>query len=123
MHLLTLDTLKNLDFGKVSKAFSRELKHCVLDCMDRPNDDGARVVNLTLTLKPVTSGQECEACTGEFEVKSKVPVRRSRTFSLGVKNTGALYFNEDSPDAVDQTTLFDPLDDKGHPKRDPPEEQ
>jgi hypothetical protein len=111
LKLLTLENLTDLDFGKARNAFDKELRRCVEDCLDRPNDEAARTVTLQLTLKPVSSGQECEACKGEFEIKSKVPVRRTRSYHFGVKTTGQLkgnlYFSEDSPDNFDQATFFD----------------
>jgi hypothetical protein len=106
-HILTLESLKDLDTGKARMAFDKELKRCVQDCIDRPNDESARTVTMQLSLKPVSDGQECDGCKGEFEIKSKVPVRRTRAYHFGIKTTGALYFNEDSLDNADQATLFD----------------
>ena len=39
---LTLENLKQLDFGKVGAAFDAELAHVVKDCMDRASDRKAR---------------------------------------------------------------------------------
>jgi hypothetical protein len=110
MMLFNLETLKDLDMGKVTKAFEHELKRCVQDCLDRPADSTARTVTLALALKPVPDGEICDTVSGEFEIKGKVPVRRTRVYSFGVKKTGSLMFNVDSPDNVDQKTLLDGMD-------------
>lgn len=110
MMLFNLETLKDLDMGKVVKAFEHELKRCVQDCLDRPGDTTARQVTLSMQIKPVTDPMHTDVCdtvSGEFEIKGKVPVRRTRVYSFGVKKTGSLMFSSDSPDNVDQKTIFD----------------
>ena len=109
MTLFNLETLKELDLGKVTKAFEHELKRCVQDCMDRPNDTASRTVTMQFTIKPVPDEMDgtCDTVSGEFEVKGKVPVRRSKRYSFGVKKTGSLMFSTESPDNVDQKTIFD----------------
>ena len=110
MMLFNLETLKDLDMGKVVKAFEHELKRCVQDCLDRPHDSNARVVSMAMTIKPVPDGEVCDTVSGEFEIKGKVPVRRTKVYSFGVKRTGSLMFSSDSPDNVDQRTIFDATD-------------
>lgn len=107
LQLFTLETLGELDMGKATKAFEHELRRCVQDCIDRPADSNARTVTLQMTLKPVPEGDVCDTVSGEFEIKGKVPARRTRLYSFGVKKTGGLVFNADSPDDVAQQTLLD----------------
>lgn len=102
---LTLETLKDLDLGKVNAAFDRELAHVVKDCIDRPDDRTARTVSLELAVTPEAEGGVCEVVNGEFTIKSKVPPRRSRRYEMAVKPTGVALINPESPDAVRQMTL------------------
>lgn len=107
-HFFTLDNLPKLDSGKVALAFSHELRRCALDCIDRPGDSSVRTVAIKAALKPVLDADgSCDTVEVEFEVSGKVPVRRSKVFSMATKATGALLFSEDSPDNVDQRTIFD----------------
>lgn len=107
---LRLDSLAGLDDGRPSKAWLHELAHVVQDCIDRPGDDTAREVSLTLKLKPIPSNENgvviAETCEGEFYVKSKVPVRKTKTYSFRANKKGHLLYSADSPDNVDQQTLL-----------------
>jgi hypothetical protein len=110
--LFNLETLKDIDLGKVSKAFDIAVRRCVQDCIDRPGDKNGRLATLKMKITPVLeqdeSGARCEVVTGEFEVHDSVPKRRSKPYSFRVKaKTGGLSFSFDSPDEVDQTTIFD----------------
>ena len=49
---MTLEKLKELDFGRVSLAFQQHLARVVDDCMDRPGDGTAREVELRFLIKP-----------------------------------------------------------------------
>lgn len=108
---VNLQNLSELDDGRVAVAFMQELKRATADCIDRPGDKKPRIVTLEVRLEPVVdveSGQ-CEGANGEFQIKSRVPTRKSKTYSFGIKKTGQLYFSSESPDNVDQTT-FDDVD-------------
>lgn len=107
---LNLESLKELDAGKVSVAWDHELKRAVSDCMDRPGDKKPRVVTLELAITPVVSEDGgCEGAHGEFQIKSKVPTRKSRVYDFGVNRKGHVYFSDTSPDNLPQTT-FDDVD-------------
>lgn len=99
--------LKFLDGGKVDIAFQDALKRAVLDCFDRPHDAKPRTVTLKANIAPVTDGQELDSVNVEFEVESKVPVRRSKTYPMKVHNNGQLSFVEENPTNPDQKTLLD----------------
>lgn len=95
-----LDTLKELDAGRVSVAFAHELKRAVLDCLDRPGDGKARTVTLICTLKPTIDDQgDCDSVKGSFAIRAKMPERSSKTYDFGVTNKGHLYFQADAADA------------------------
>lgn len=112
---LSLTSLDDLDDGRVSKAFLHELKRLVQDCMDRPSDKKTRTLTLELNMTPVISTEggvvECEGVHGEFTIKGKVPVRRSKTYEFRANNKGQLAYSSTSPENADQTT-FDDVDPK-----------
>lgn len=113
MQPLTLDSLKNLDYGRVHTAFQHELKRTLEDCRDRPGETAVRTVTLKCTITPVLEVDgDCNHVNAEFEIVGKVPARRSKPYNLRLTKSGA-FFNEDSPDNADQTTIFDkePTDD------------
>lgn len=111
LKVLTLDTLKDLDFGKAESAFRIALERAVRDCLDRPGDDRQRKVIFQLTLKPVAEimGQtiSCEGAQGAFQVRCKIPDWETQAVDFGVKQNGTLYFSEESPRDHKQTTIFD----------------
>lgn len=47
---LTLESINDLDDGRVAVAFMQELRRAVTDCMDRPGDTTARSVSLETAL-------------------------------------------------------------------------
>lgn len=98
-----LETLKELDAGRVSVAFSHELKRAVMDCLDRPGEGKERVVTLVCKLKPVLSDEgDCDSVKGSFAIKAKVPERTSKTYDFGVTNKGHLYFQADTAEAASE---------------------
>lgn len=113
---LDLATLKDLDNGKPAIAFRRAVEDCVKDCSDRPTEQRARKVTLELVLTPVAA-EDAEfegtfrACgvTGEFRIKSSIPNRQTRPYSFGLDRQGRLFFSQESPTNVNQTT-FDDVD-------------
>jgi hypothetical protein len=103
----TLDSLSDIEGGKVRLAFDRLLKRCADDCYDRPGDGAARTVTLKLEIKPVLSPEGgCERVNVQVFAESGVPKLRSRVFDMGLTPSGRLLFNADSPDSVDQGTLL-----------------
>lgn len=107
---LSLASLNDLDDGRVAVAFMQELRRAVQDCMDRPGDKNARSINLELKLTPVVGDEgQCDGAMGEFQIKSKVPTRKSKTYSFGTNTKGHLMYSANSPTNIDQTT-FDDLD-------------
>lgn len=107
---LSLTSLQDLDDGRVLVAFNHELTRAVKDCLDRPGDKNKRIVSLEFALTPVVGDEgQCESAEGEFAIKSKVPTRKSKTYSFGVNRKGALIYSSNSPESVNQTT-FDDID-------------
>ena len=104
---LSLETLRDLDMGKVMEAFNLHIARASRDCMDRPGDSKARSVTLQLALVPVLEPDgSCDQVKAQVHISSKVPTHRTKVYSLGLRRNGALVFNPDSPDDINQTTLL-----------------
>ena len=105
---LTLETIGQIDDGRVALAFQAELKRIITDCQDRPGDNAARSLILTLKVVPIIDEAGfCEEVNGEFQVKSSVPNRKSKTYSFGVRKGGITTFSSTSPTSVKQKTIVD----------------
>lgn len=111
LQLLKLETLSELAHGKVGVAFDREIKRMVRDCIDRPSDDRARTITLTMTLTPtaVVDGQSvtCEGAKAIAKVKSKVPDYETQEIDLGVRENGGAVFSPTCPENHMQQELFE----------------
>lgn len=108
MKEMKLENLADLDNGRVSLAFTHELKRAVQDCLDRPGDSTARKVTVVFTLKPITDeAGDCDTVNGDFKIKSTVPERKSKTYNFAARKSGHLVFSEESPQNVQQTTFMD----------------
>lgn len=109
---LKLESLADLDDGRVSAAYMEEIRRAVADCLDRPGDGNKRTVNLKFEITPVIEERtgDCELVHGEFHIESKVPKRRSKPYGFRVHKNGALSFSKNAPDNPDQHTIFDGKD-------------
>jgi hypothetical protein len=107
---LKLETLKDLDFGRPAVAFDSGLADAVRDCIDRPGDKRPRKVTLEFVIGPQRDETGvCDGVTGEFKIKTTLPHRQTKPYSFGLNRQGKLFFSEEAPENVDQTT-FDELD-------------
>ena len=110
--LLKLETLAELAHGKVGVAFDREVKTLGKDCIDRPSDDRARTVTLTVTLKPtaIADGQSvtCEGVKAVAKVRSKKPDYETQEIDLGIRENGSMVFSPTCPENRRQQELFEP---------------
>lgn len=103
---MTLNSLGELDNGKIVAAFDHELRHVVRDCVDRPGDKSSRVVTLQLNVTPDPDERSlCETVLCEFTVKSQVPPRRTKAYQLEARANGAVLVNPASPESIRQGTL------------------
>lgn len=106
--LFKIESLPEFDGGRIAAAVEQELKKAALDCMDRPAEERARTVNLQFELCPVRDEHgQCEGVTLDFQIVGKCPTRKSKTYHLGIKQTGGLFFSEHSPENVNQKTIMD----------------
>lgn len=109
---LSLETLKELEGGIPAAAFNHHLHRIAVDCMERPADGKERVVNLKLVCKPMLQPDgDCTEVKMQIFVTSSIPTHKTKVYSCGLKRNGALAFNPDSLDAVDQATFLSDEDD------------
>jgi hypothetical protein len=108
---LDLANLKIMDDGRIEAAFAQEMKHVVLDLMDRPGDDRERSITLKVKFSPVMDVTgELDSVDVQMDIGSKMPSRKSRVYDMKARRSQKgpmLVFNEDSLDNADQTTIFD----------------
>lgn len=102
---LTLESLKELDFGLVAEAFQAELTHVVRDVQDRPGDDKKRKVAINFVIVPV--GQQADEVEIECEVVSTVPKRVSKPYRMKVQQNSSLLFEPLTPENPDQLDVED----------------
>lgn len=108
LQTLSLDTLKNFDFGYAHVAVQEALRKVVMDILDRPGDATARKVVLAASIKPVLmqDGDVVQAQIS-FEIDAKVPKWSTHPAPANVTRNGTLLFQELAPDNPDQMTIDD----------------
>jgi hypothetical protein len=109
--ILNHGDLGQLDRGAVGVAIDKALQEIGRDCLDRPSDDRARKLVLTLSFKPCPETFDqtisCERIALDVEIKAAVPARKSRTIDMGVRQGGGMIFNPESPANHKQPVMFD----------------
>lgn len=108
---LSLTTITEMDDGRMRAAMDMAITQCLDDIEDRGHDEKPRTVTLKMTLTPeVDGGKNPEGVAIDFDIESKMPPRRSKTYRAELKRnargTQAL-FNDVSPDDPKQATLDD----------------
>ncbi len=112
LYKLTAESLCRLDRGALSVALEQSVSQAARDCLDRPTDDRARKVTLTIELipKPVfdddTRSIEVDGVAGKYKIKCSVPDRESACLDFGIQSDGTLIFNENVPDNHRQRSLL-----------------
>jgi hypothetical protein len=121
---LSINSLAELDGGKVSAAFLHDLRRIIQDCIDRPGDKTARTITLEFSAKPQV-GQElvCEGVEGKFRIKSRIPERKTKAYHFQTDRSGGLFFNANNPSNPDQTTIDDINPKSGKIERERPAKQ
>ncbi len=111
---LTLENLKDLDFGKIGAAFNAELAHVTKDCLDRPGDTKCRKVSIMFILVPtpdtIGNGQPGDVIHVGCEISSSVPKRRTRIYEMSPRVNGMLTFHPESPEDPRADLLYDNVD-------------
>lgn len=105
----TLESIRDLDFGKIQTAFNAELERTTKDCLDRPSDDRPRKVSIVFSLSPeLPTDGDCDSVSVECEIHSSVPKRRTKVYTMVPNVLGKLFFNPDLPDDPEQDSLLPP---------------
>lgn len=102
--VLTLDSLKHLDGGRVAVMFKQAIARAVEDCEDRPNLKKPRKVQLVTSLAPFVDEDGSISVDITFDVKEAAPARASKQYSMKPCQ-GELEFNELSPENANQGTF------------------
>jgi len=100
----TLETVANMDGGRIRTAFEQALKRIEADLKDRPGVKAARKLELVLDLTPVADGGELDSVNVKFRIKDNVPKRESKAYNMQAV-PGGLLFNDASPEDVKQKSL------------------
>ena len=85
---LTLQALHELDDGLLAAAFIANIREVVNDLNDRPNDDRARKVTMTLSFTPEAHGGDLDRVKLEHKVAATIPSREGRECVLTPKRLG-----------------------------------
>lgn len=103
--------LHELEGGRYATLLRHHLANLARDCMDRPGDDKERVLTIQFRMKPEMDEdtRDCEKVNMTIEMKSKVPVFRTKKFQLRPHAKGFM-INRDFPDDIDQPSLFPEAD-------------
>ncbi len=108
LHYVNLESLKTLDGGRVSEAFDQAVRRAVADCDDRPAEKKPRVVMLQATLVPIVDeGGMLDGVNCDFQVRDKLPTRKSKVYNFGLKQDGKLFFSDEDPTNHRQLTFGD----------------
>lgn len=104
---LSLQTMHDMDRGRVGLLFIHHVTAVLQDIRDRPTDASGKPFKRSIDLKlelipevkidPDDNIARLECITGDVQIKSKVPVHRSTPIAFGVIHGGKLVFNPDVP--------------------------
>jgi hypothetical protein len=93
---LGLDTLRELDRGKVHRAVDIALLRMQRDVEDRPFEPKPRVVTLSIELTPIVSQDlRLLGVNAQFQIMGKAPNHRSDPYVMHLSEDGIL-FNPDN---------------------------
>lgn len=107
LHELTLETLSQMDGGRVGEAFQQSLKRVLLDYEDRPHEAKPRIITLHIGVTPaIATGDEvCDEVRMKAMVTDSVPKRQTRPYSMRLKAGGKAAFNDESLDDIEQMSF------------------
>ena len=103
-------SLATIDEGRVKAAIDRYITDVAADIEDRGQDGETRTITVTLNFKPLVNAGEVYEVQTEISAQAKVPPRRTKPYSMGLKRHRggtALEFNEASSDNIRQGSLDD----------------
>lgn len=111
---LTLETLPEVARGTVQTAFDRLVAAAIADCIDRPAEKKPRKVTLAIAFSPIPEliGNEyfADRAACKIAVKPSFPEMATGVLDFSIQNRAGraeALFAPDSPESVDQATMFD----------------
>ena len=100
-----LQSLVNMDDGRIKEAFEQAMRRCEEDCRDRPAVKEARKVSLVAVVSPVQGeGGDIDSCDVQFQIVDALPKRKSKVYNMRAAKNG-LFYNELSHDNHVQMTV------------------
>lgn len=111
---LTLETLPEVARGAVEVAFDRLVAAAIADCIDRPAEKKPRKVSLVIGFSPIPEliGNEyfADRAACKIAIKPSFPQMETGVLDFSIKTRAGraeALFAPDSPESVDQATMFD----------------
>jgi hypothetical protein len=103
---LSLETLKDVDYGKPGALFTNLIRQAVRDILDRPGERHPRKVTLQLEITPLVL-QDGDVIDAEvlFSGKTSLPPYHTAARPMAIDRQGHLVFSTDAPDNPRQKTL------------------
>lgn len=94
-----IDRLRELDGGKVALAVDAAVQACVRDVLDRPGDESARKIVLTIEVRPRLDRTSAALDVAEFKhrIDVRLPAQQSSAYPMLVTRDGAALFQTLSP--------------------------
>jgi hypothetical protein len=110
---LTLESLKELDHGKIASEFHVHLRRAIEDCLSRPAEGKARTVRMELTVVPSdVADADCEQVDIRATITSTVPKARSKNYRMTALANGRVTFHDELPDNPDGRTIVDEAEER-----------
>ncbi len=105
----SLDNLKYLDSGLISKAFQREVRKMLEDLDQRPSLNKPRVLSLNFYLTPIAGDHgELDKVDMQTDVSAKYPKRTTRKYAMKANvEDQKITFHPDLPDMPGQRSIMD----------------
>ena len=85
---LALENLKDLDDGLLAASVDANIREVIRDLVDRPVDDRARKVVITLTFTPEHMGNDLDRVKLDHKVTASIPGREGRECVLTPRRFG-----------------------------------
>lgn len=103
---LTLASLAEIDGARFANAFQQHVKRVAADCNERPTDPKARVITITLSVKPIEIDGVCDDANVTLQVASTVPKQQTRPYNM-VLNKAGFKYRPDAPEDAEQNSFLD----------------
>lgn len=100
----SLETIAEMDGGRIRAAFQQALQRLEADCKDRPALKKQRELSLVMCMTPVPEGTDLDSVNVTFKIKESIPKRESKSYNMQVVRGGLIY-NDASLEDVKQMTL------------------